>query len=290
MAGSMTKRKPVAWDSVAIVGVGLIGGSIALALRQRGLAKRVIGIGRRQSSLRRAKQCQAVTDTTTDLKRGVAQAQLIVVCTPVERIAEHVRQAAQHCLNGAIITDAGSTKTEIVTSLPAQFDRDVAFVGSHPLAGSEKTGPQAARADLLEGRLVVLTPLRSTASQHVTAIEKFWKSLGCQVVRMTPQAHDTAIASTSHLPHLIASALAAATPEKLIPLTSSGWADTTRIAAGDVELWTQILSDNRGNVLKSIDKFAKVLASFQSALTRNDRAKIARLLTAGKQNRDVVGS
>jgi prephenate dehydrogenase len=158
------------------------------------------------------------------------------------------------------------------------------------LAGSEKTGVQFARADLLEGRVVVVTPTRRSRADDVVRVEQFWGSLGTQVLRKTPQAHDQAVAATSHLPHVLASLLAAATPRELLPLVAGGWLDTTRVAAGDVELWRQILNENRADVLKSLDKFAKVLASFRAALQRGDQAKIAKLLEAGKQNRDAVGS
>jgi prephenate dehydrogenase len=282
------------YNTVAIIGVGLIGGSIGLALRSRDLAGRVVGIGRSAGSLRQAARCGAVTETTTRLARGVADAELIVVCTPVQSIVDHVLQAAESCPQGALITDAGSTKASIVAAIERELKptpgRNVAFIGSHPLAGSEKTGVQFARADLLEGRVVVVTPTRRSRADDVVRVEQFWGSLGTQVLRKTPQAHDQAVAATSHLPHVLASLLAAATPRELLPLVAGGWLDTTRVAAGDVELWRQILNENRADVLKSLDKFAKVLASFRAALQRGDQAKIAKLLEAGKQNRDAVGS
>ena len=150
-------------DTVAIIGVGLIGGSIGLALRKRGLAKNVVGVGRRASSLRRAKECGAVTSTTTSLARGVADAELVVVCTPIETIVPSVLAAAEHCPTGALITDAGSTKAEIVAALDGQLPSRAAFVGSHPLAGSEKNGPQHARDDLFDGRVVEEDAARSGA-------------------------------------------------------------------------------------------------------------------------------
>src|SRR5688572_15288147 len=148
------------WETVAIVGVGLIGGSIGLALRERKLAGRVVGIGRRPESLQRAVAVGAVHETTQDVERGVSDAELVLVCTPVESIAGHVRQAAHACPAGALITDAGSTKASIVRQLNSSLPPAVAFVGSHPLAGSEKNGCDHARADLFEGRVVVVTPTR----------------------------------------------------------------------------------------------------------------------------------
>lgn len=277
------------WDSVAIIGVGLIGGSIGLALRRRKLARHVVGIGRSSASLRAAKRREAVDSTTTDLKRGVASAELVVVCTPVANVVDHVRAAAESA-NGAIITDAASTKAEIVTTLDHTLDRGVSFVGSHPMAGSERTGVTSSQDDLFQNRVVVVTPTRRTKPAALAAVEQFWQSLGANVTRMSPQAHDEAVAEISHLPHVVASALASAAAAKHLPLAASGWQDTTRIAAADPQLWQQILSENRGHVLKSLDKFEKVLASFRRAIEQNDARRIIRQLEQGKQNRDAVGS
>ncbi len=238
------------WDTIAIVGVGLIGGSIGLAVRERGIARRVVGIGRREAALAEALRLGAVDAISTDMAGGVGQADLVVICTPVERIVEHVRQAAAACPAGAIITDAGSTKGAIVAALDNSLPRGVRFVGSHPLAGSEKTGCTSARADLFKDRVAVVTPGNGTTDSDVELIEGFWRALGMRIIRMSPADHDAALASTSHLPHVVASALAAATDEKTLPLVASGWLDTTRIAAADAELWRQIFLDNRENTLR----------------------------------------
>lgn len=273
-------------NTVAIVGVGLIGGSIGLALRGRQLAERVIGIGRRKSSLDQALAAGCVTEVTTSLAEGVRSAELTVVCTPVESIAQHVAEIAQACPPGCLITDAGSTKGQIVANVPAA----ARFVGSHPIAGGEKTGPEAARADLFEGRVAVVTPIAASNLAAVTAIESFWQSLGARVVRMSPDEHDAALALTSHLPHLVASALAAATPESVLPLTGTGWQDTTRVAAGDVELWRQIFLANRSHTLKALDDFGTVLEQFRAALQSGDGTLLAALLAEGKRRRDALGS
>lgn len=278
------------WDTVAIVGVGLIGGSIGLALRRRKLARNVVGIGRRKSSLSKALQVGAVSRTTTSMSRGVVDAELTIVCTPVGKIVQHVREVAESCPKQALVTDAGSTKASIVSALGGDLPRGVRFLGSHPLAGSEKTGPENARDDLFENRLVVITPTRSSKTADIDRLTQFWTCLGAEVICKTPQAHDAAVAVTSHLPHLVAAAMAAAVPAGDLPLTGSGWLDTTRIASGDVQLWRQILTDNRAHTLKALGKFEKVLASFRAALEENDSAQVARLLQRGKERRDAVGS
>lgn len=280
------------WKSVTIVGVGLIGASIGLALRERGISDRVVGVGRRATTLRKARQRGAVTATTTNLAQGVRDAELIVICTPIEQVVSHGSEAARHCPEGAVITDVASTKATIVQSLEHELaaNRRVSFVGSHPMAGSEKAGPDHARADLFQGRVAIITPSRRTRPAAREVVEDFWRQLGAIPIQMTPADHDRAVATVSHLPHLLASALAAATPADDLPLAATGWLDTTRVAGGDPELWRQILSDNRDAVLKALGKFEKVLAAFRAALERNDRRQLVDLLEAGKQRRDALGN
>jgi prephenate dehydrogenase len=280
-------------DTVAIIGVGLIGGSIGLALRRRGLAKNVVGIGRSEQRLQIALERGAVTRFTTDVGNGVADADLIVVCTPVGRIVADVQQASRAsraCPPHALITDAGSTKGAICRALSAGLPGVGVFVGSHPMAGSERGGVEFAEPDLFDGCVTVVTPTEQTPEEHVTAIKAFWTSLGSRVVRATPEEHDRAVADVSHVPHLVAAALAAATDGQFLPLAASGWRDTTRVAAGDPELWQQIFSENRGHVLQSLAAFEKVLSSFRKALEDKNTAEMVRILEAGKEKRDTLGS
>lgn len=284
-------------NRVAIVGVGLIGGSIGLALRQRGLAAEVIGIGRREATLQTALDRGAVSQVSTNLDTGMADADLIIVCTPVAQIVETVQRIARHCPAAALITDVGSTKESVCSALtprlPASSPSSTSsatFIGSHPLAGSEKSGVEHADANLFVHRPAVITPLPGTDEAAVARLAEFWTALGARVVRMTPAEHDQAVAAVSHLPHLLASVLAAAVPVEFLPLASTGWRSTTRVAAGSPELWEQILLDNRGHVLQSLDNFAKVLASFRQALQAGDSQEIHRILAAGKKSRDALGS
>jgi prephenate dehydrogenase len=278
------------WDTVAIVGVGLIGGSIGLALRQRNLAKNVIGIGRRQASLRVARRVGAVTHTTIDLNKGASEAELVVVCTPVGQIIDHVRQAAQHCPERALITDVGSAKEALVAALDSGLAHGCRFLGSHPLAGSEKTGATYASAELFDGRMAILTPTKNTRAEDFDLLEQFWQSLGSVVVKMTPEEHDQALAATSHLPHLAAAALVLTMPERYFRLTGMGMLDTTRVAGGDPELWRQILSLNRDNVLSALERYGAELASIHAALRDNKQDEILRFLTLAKKGRDALGS
>jgi len=281
------------WDTVAIIGVGLIGGSLGLGLRKRGLARRVVGIGRREATLREALECGAVSEITTDLAAGVAEADWVVVCTPVEQVPRHVVQALHAAPAHSIVTDAGSTKRSIVRDVRRLLAMESAapratFIGSHPMAGSEKTGVRHGSPDLLQSRLVIITPEEDTRPEDAERLTQFWQSLGARVERLSPAAHDQAVAAISHLPHAIASLLAANTSEDDLRLAATGWLDTTRIAAGDVELWRQILTQNRDCVLRSLHQFGKVLNSFTQALEHQDDAELTRLLALGKQRRDAL--
>jgi prephenate dehydrogenase len=278
------------YHTVAIVGVGLVGGSIGKALLDRGLAKHVVGIGRRQSSLDAALSVGAVTSTTTEISRGVADAEVVIVATPVENIVDHIIQVATACPTGTLITDAGSTKVAIVSGVEAVLDAGSTFIGSHPLAGSERQGPTAAAANLFVGRTVVVTPTSATNPTALADATRFWSSLGAEVVELTPQEHDRALAITSHLPHLIAGGLAAMLPEEYRPLAAAGFRDTTRTAAGDAELWTQILMSNRDNVLAGIEAFDAEIHTAREALKHGDAARLRRLLSKGKDSRDALGS
>jgi prephenate dehydrogenase len=278
------------WDTVAIVGVGLIGASIGLAMRQRNLAKNIVGIGRRQASLRVARHNGAVDHTTIDLNKGVAEAELVIVCTPVGHIVEYVRQAASHCPERALLTDVGSVKQAIVEALDGGLARACRFLGGHPVAGSEKAGPANASADLFEGRVAILTPTKNTRAEDFDLLSDFWQSLGAVVVKMTPEEHDQALAVVSHLPHIAAVVLAMTAPEQLFRFCGSGMLDTTRVAAGDPALWRQILTLNRDNVLTALEKYGTNLAALHGALRDNNEKELTRILTLAKKNRDALGS
>lgn len=283
------------WQRVAIVGVGLIGGSIGLDLLRRGLAREVIGVGRRASTMRMAKRVGAVTATTLDLAAGVAESDLVVVCTPVGRIADDVIAAACAARPETIITDVGSTKASIVAAVErargqGKIPAQTRFVGSHPMAGSEKNGPAAAQADLFVNRTVIMTPLATTPATDQRAVSRFWRSLHAKVVSMTPEAHDRAVATISHLPHVAAAALAALTAGDERRLAATGWQDTTRVAAGDPELWRQILLDNRAAVLAALERYDQTLDAYRQALERADGDRLQSLLREAKRSRDALGS
>lgn len=278
------------WECVAIVGVGLIGASIGQALLRRGSAKRVVGIARRQTTLRAARRVGAVTNTTIDPYKGVSEAELVVVCTPPDTVVDLVRRTAEHCPEGTLFTDVASTKAKIAAALDGTLPRGCRFLGSHPLAGGEKTGPSYSDPNLFEGRVTVLTPTSQTSADDFDALEEFWSSLGSVVIQMAPEEHDRALAETSHFPHMLAALLAGMLPEPYFRLTGTGFLDTTRIAAGDVEMWTQICMQNRRNLLEVCRKFGERLRHMASALEKGDAPAVQQILTLGKKNRDALGS
>ncbi|MFM8413284.1 MAG: prephenate dehydrogenase [Planctomycetota bacterium] len=280
----------VHWPAVAIVGVGLIGGSVGRALLARGLAQRVIGVGRSRQSLDAALRAGAVTETSLD-PAAVAEADLVVVATGVAGIPQLLEAVDAAVRPGTPITDAGSTKASIVAAWEKRRKRRRGrFVGSHPLAGSHRRGPEAADAELFTGRTVVVTPVAATPREDVDDVGGLWSALGATVYVMSPRDHDRIVAATSHAPHVMAAAIAAATPPASLPFAATGWRDTTRIAAGDPELWAEILLDNAAPVAKALEKIEASAARMLAALKAGDRRRLVTLLSHAKDVRDALGS
>jgi prephenate dehydrogenase len=278
------------FETLAIVGVGLIGGSIGLAARRFGAARHIIGVGRRQASLDEALAVGAIDEACLAPEDAGPRANLMVFCTPVDQIAHQVLAVAPRCAPGTLLTDGGSTKAGIVRSVEGKLPDGVAFVGSHPLAGSEKRGPRFADALLFKDRVTVLTPTARSDPDAVEKIAGFWRALGSRVKVMTPEDHDRALALTSHLPHLLATALSGILPGELRELAAGGFRDTTRIAAGDPSVWTGIFLQNRGAVLEALDKLQARLSILQQLIQAGDRAALDELLAQANTNRDALGS
>jgi len=261
-------------ETVAIVGVGLIGGSIGLSLRSRGLAARVVGVGRDLKTLQEAQDRGIIDQATTDLEAGVAEAEVVVVCTPVSRIPHDVRRVAQAVPAGALVTDAGSTKRQIVEAIESQLAASEVFVGAHPIAGSERAGAAHARAGLLHDRVCVLTPTPRTSAARLQRARDFWGGLGCRMLEMSPAEHDEVLAYTSHLPHALAAALALSVPAEWLALAAGAYRDGTRVAAADGGLWTAIFRDNRGPLLKALGTLEERVAAFKYAVMTDDEDAI----------------
>ncbi len=277
-------------DTLTIVGVGLIGGSIGLAARKRGIARHIIGVGRDAGSLQRARQTGAIDWFTLDLLEGVRPADIVVFCTPVDKIARQAEQAAAAFKKGALVTDAGSTKANIVRDLESRLPAGVHFVGSHPLAGSEKRGSDHANAELFNGRITVVTQTARTDRNALERAQEFWKALGSEVHVLDPETHDHALALTSHLPHLVASTLAGIVPPQWRPFAATGFRDTTRIAAGDPALWAAIFRENALAMCDALQRCTDRLNEFRKAIMNDDDATLIELLSYAKRVRDALGS
>ncbi|MGO9463585.1 MAG: prephenate dehydrogenase [Isosphaeraceae bacterium] len=273
--------------TVVIVGVGLIGGSIGLALRKRGLAAEVVGVGRDRSVLEEIRRQGAIDRGTTALEDAVSRAQAVVVCTPVNRIPDDVRRAADAAGPDVLVTDAGSTKRQIVESVERHPRSASVFVGAHPLAGSERRGAVHASADLFQGRVCMLTPTHRTQPEQLRRARAFWTSLGSRLVEMNPADHDEILAHTSHLPHALAAALAASVPAEWQALAAGAFRDGTRVAAADTALWTAIFRDNRGPLLKALGHLQESLDAFKYALMTDDEDAIRQWWDNAKKRRNL---
>jgi prephenate dehydrogenase len=277
---------------LTIVGVGLLGGSLALAARKRRLATSVIGVGRNLDRLEPARQQGLLDEIAPSLEDAARRSDVMVFCAPVDQIAGQVLSVAELCSPHCLLTDVGSTKRAIVEQIEQAGPASLPFVGSHPLAGSEKQGWRHADAELFTGRTVVVTVTKRTPPVALQRARQLWTDLGAQVVEMDPQEHDRVLAKTSHLPHLVASALAGSL--RLLAgeqkLAATGLRDTTRIAAGDAALWAAILHENRTEISRSLDAFLGTVNEWRAALNTDDPAAIRTLLEQGKQSRDALGN
>lgn len=278
---------------LAVVGVGLLGGSVAKAARATGLAREIVGVGRDAARLAPALADGTLDRATTDLAAGVAGADLVVLAAPVAT-AERLLPAVWAAVGAeTLVTDVGSTKAGIVRAARALArERAVAFVGSHPMAGSERSGYEAARADLFRDATVVVTPTEGSDGGAVKAVIAFWERLGAgRVVTLDPEAHDRAVAAISHLPHLVACALVEAVA-RLDPgafgLAARGFRDTTRIAAGDPAVWEEIFLANREALDAATAAFRQALAELTAAIERGDGEALRARLAAIRARREAL--
>jgi prephenate dehydrogenase len=281
----MFNRKEL-FRRVAIVGVGFMGTSLGLAIRKKGLAREVIGIGHQETSLREATDLGAINEGTLDFNKGIIGADLIVLATPVNTILDVLEILAKESRRGCIITDLGSTKNAIVERAEKVLHHSLLFVGSHPLVGSEKKGPANANAQLYEGATCVMTPTDKTNRLAKEKIKQFWTQLGSTVKFMTPQEHDQVLAYISHLPHLTAFALMKAMPDNFLDFATQGLKDSTRIAASDPHVWRDIALSNPKPILKALDEAVKVLATMRKAIVGRDQDVLTDIFKQAKEKRE----
>ena len=281
------------FEKITLVGVGLLGGSLGLAVRQRRLAGRVEGYVRRAASVIECEKIGVVDRATDDLAAAVKDADLVVLCTPLAQMRRLTEQFLPSLKRGAIVTDVGSVKASVVAELESLVASAGAhFVGGHPMAGAEKVGSSAARADLFEDAVCVITPTAKSSSEAVRRVEEFWKSLGARPLRLAPEAHDDLVARSSHLPHVVAAELAnyilsPVHPKEQAQLCAGGFRDSTRIASGSPEMWRDIALANRVNLDRVLGVFIEDLQEFQHALEHGDAKAVEEYFVKAKQRRDA---
>ena len=277
------------FDQIAILAPGLLGASVARAARHYGAAKHLTLWARRPETrlqLKGQPWCDRVADTPAE---AVRDAQLVIVCAPVDQIVPLVTQIAPHLAAGAIVTDVGSVKGEICRLSRVALAGRAEFVGSHPMAGSEKTGWEHGRADLFVRRTVFVTPLPETDAKAAERVAAFWLALEAEVATVEPDAHDEIVAHISHLPQVLASTLCASLAKREVRWRNhagGGLRDTTRIAGSDPKLWKTILEQNRDEVLRAVRGYQEELHGLERALANRDWFEVQAILERGKAYRD----
>jgi prephenate dehydrogenase len=272
--------------TVAIVGVGLIGGSLGKALRSRGLARRVIGVGRRRPVLDLAVQLGAIDEATLHVEEGVANAELTVLATRPRAMPDLVAAMRQHMPRGSLLTDVGSTKERLVGQLEDMAGGCYRYVGCHPMAGLARHGIAEASETLFEDALCFVTPTSQTDPRALDMVTRLWQDVGSHVRVVAPADHDRLVAHASHVPHLVAAALVNATPRDAMSCVGAGFLDTTRIASGDPRLWADVCLENRERLLAALSRVDRQFQTLRDILTREAEAELLAWLEGAKAMRD----
>jgi len=280
-----------AFRKVVIFGVGLIGGSFALALRRANAVGEIVGFGRSAATLKQARQFGLIDRIGDDVAREVRDADLILLATPVAQMAEIFARIAPHLGANTLITDGGSTKADVVAAARQQLGAKIAqFIPAHPVAGAELSGPAAALAELYQGKKVVLTPLPENSPADIARVRAAWEACGAMVSELTPERHDEVFAAVSHLPHLLAFTLVHDLAQRddrdlLLSFAASGFRDFTRIAASSPEMWRDISLANRDALLDEIEQYAAELYKLHQALQQRDAAKLEEIFSLAQKVR-----
>lgn len=280
------------WKKVAVMGLGLLGGSLGLALRERRVARVVAGYVRRPGAVGEATRMGVADLVSGDVGAVVKEAEVVVLATPITEMAGLARQMAPNLHPGALVMDVGSVKRSVVAEVaPIVAQAGGIFVGAHPMAGGEKTGVSNARSNLFERAICVLTPTPETPDAVVIKAAAFWQAVGGSVLKLRDDVHDALVARASHLPHLIAAQLAnyildPASPKEQRMLCASGFRDSTRIASGSPQMWREIVLANRENLAEALDEFLAGLQDLLGAVRRGDPEQLGVFLEKAKQRRD----
>jgi len=280
-------------DKLVVVGVGLIGGSLAAALRRAGRVKRVLGVGRGRSNMERALELGVIDEAATDIGAAVKGADAVVLAVPVQQNERVLRSLAASLAPGTLLTDAGSTKQDFVAAVRQLLPSHLAtIVPGHPIAGAEHTGVDAASPNLFQGKNVVLAPLPENAPEAVDRIDAMWRACGARITRMTAEHHDRVFSAVSHLPHMLAYSLVhmiASRPDasELFDFAASGFRDFTRIAGSSPEMWRDIALANREALLADLEAYQKQVAALIARLRAADAAELERIFESARNARSA---
>jgi len=275
-------------NQITIIGVGLIGGSLGLAIKKRGLANRIVGVTAHRNTLVKAVRRKAVDKGVSDIKASVAHSDLVIVATPVDKVVGTIERIVPCLKEGCIVTDVASVKKDIVGAAEKILGKRAYFVGAHPMAGSEQRGIDNAHADLFKGAPCIVTETKRTVVKALRFMEAFWRRVGMKVYVLTPSEHDRRISSVSHLPHITASALSLAVRPSSLIFAATGFEDTTRISAGNPDLWSSIFMANRSNLIKDVDIYISRLNELKGCIAGRRVPRLRRLLGRAKKRRDAL--
>jgi prephenate dehydrogenase len=287
----------VHFKQVAIIGVGLIGGSLGMILRRKGLADQVVGVGRSLENLKTAVTVGAIDRYVADPTDGVQGSDLVILATPVDMYERHLKNWARCLTPGTIVSDVGSVKGALVERSEAAMPAGVHFVGAHPIAGKEKTGVAAGSDQLFKGARCIVTPTKQTDPRALEQIKQMWEATGSSLLTMDPHLHDQILGAVSHLPHVAAFALINTLAElrdhqmpalDLAGHSGGGLRDTTRIAASSPEMWRDIFLWNRDNVVAFIERYERALEELKQLIKAGDAEGIERALERAKAERESL--
>ncbi len=280
--------RPQLFRKVTIIGVGLMGGSLGLAIKKHRLAREVVGLSQRHASLQTALKNHAIDQGYHDTKKAVANADLVILSTPVGIIKGMLSMIGPYLKRGCIVTDVGSVKAPIVNIAQANLPGSVCFVGSHPLAGSEKRGVQYATDGLFVNSMCLMTPTEKTNRTACDKVKRLWTKIGAEVKFLSPEKHDKILSYTSHLPHILAYALMGTVPSDCLEYAANGLKDTTRIASSSPQMWNDICMSNPRNILTALDELVKILSAFRKSISTAESKILLDRFKVAKEKRDGI--
>jgi prephenate dehydrogenase len=277
-------------NKITIIGVGLIGGSLAKAIKENNLAKVVFGFGRDLNRLEKAQKANVIDQFSTNLKDAINDSDIVVIATPVGSFKEILSEIKPFLTGKIIITDVGSTKTNIASIVSQTLgEYSNCFIPAHPIAGKEKSGFEASESNLFKNKKVIITPLETNSSDSISLIQKMWQDIGADVDFMSPESHDELLGMTSHLPHMLAFSLVnyliSKNPSASI-YAAGGFKDFSRIASGDNVMWRDICIQNKGQIINHIKGYQKTLDSLVDAIENENSDELDLLFTTAKKTRD----